>query len=174
MLYLVSLKRKEPAPSVENLPPQRGLPPLPLRTGTFHWQFLLITLQPRWILPRLQEEIYSMIGQCAFLAPLTADDLLIILDSGCSIALTPYITDFIDGTYKNQPCSISGIGSGLEARGIGTVQWSLKDVNGNTSTMELTCLYVPATSCHHNKSAHLSCTLVLLVVHGLVRALQRR
>jgi hypothetical protein len=34
--------------------------------------------------------------------PITLDDDVVILDSGCSIALTPDLSDFIDGTYAVQ------------------------------------------------------------------------
>jgi hypothetical protein len=33
---------------------------------------------------------------------ITSDDLLVILDSGCSIAITPGLGKFIDGTYQSQ------------------------------------------------------------------------
>jgi hypothetical protein len=42
---------------------------------------------------------------------ITSDDLLVVLDSGCSIAITPDLSDFIDGTNQPQEHTISGIGS---------------------------------------------------------------
>ena len=97
---------------------------------------------------QIRDEILDMMGHhCAFLAPLTSDDSLLILDSGCSIAITPNINDFIDGTYKPQDCTVSGIGSGLSAEGIGTIQWSLTDTNGQITTLELQCLCVPQAPC---------------------------
>ena len=44
---------------------------------------------------------------------LTSDDFAIILDSGCSIAMTPDASDFITGTFNTQAHSVGGIGSGL-------------------------------------------------------------
>jgi hypothetical protein len=77
----------------------------------------------------------------------TSDDLLIILDSGCSIAITPDIGAFIDGTYLPQEHGIKGIGSGLNSPGIGEVDWKFLDINGKTVMIRLTCLHVPAIPC---------------------------
>jgi hypothetical protein len=51
----------------------------------------------------------------------TSDNLLVVLDNGCSIAITPNIGDFIDGTFLPQEHDIKGIGSGLNSSGIGEV-----------------------------------------------------
>ena len=56
---------------------------------------------------------------------LTSDDFAIILDSGCSIAMTPDASDFITGTFNTQAHSVGGIGSGLESKGIGEIIWKL-------------------------------------------------
>jgi hypothetical protein len=78
---------------------------------------------------------------------ITSDDLLVVLDSGCSIAITPDRSDFLDGTYHTQEHNISGIGSGLNSAGIGDVDWKFLDVNGELVTIRLTCLHVPAIPC---------------------------
>ena len=49
---------------------------------------------------------------------ITSDDEQLVLDSGCSIAITPDLTDFVDGTYSIQNYNVNGIGSGLQAIGI--------------------------------------------------------
>lgn len=97
---------------------------------------------------KIRDDILDMMGhECAFLAPLTSDDSLLVLDSSCSIATSPDINDFLDGTYLTQDCTISGIGSGLTAQGIGTIQWSLTNISGSITTLELQCLYVPDAPC---------------------------
>jgi hypothetical protein len=78
---------------------------------------------------------------------ITSDDLLVVLDSGCSIAITPDRNDFINGTYHTQEHNISGIGSGLNSAGIGDVNWKFIDVKGQPVTIRLTCLHVPAIPC---------------------------
>jgi hypothetical protein len=63
-----------------------------------------------------------------------SDNLLVVLDSGCSIAITPDIRDFINGTYLPQEHDIKGINSGINSSGIGEVNWKLLDINGKTVT----------------------------------------
>jgi hypothetical protein len=79
--------------------------------------------------------------------PITSDDDIVILDSGCSIAITPDLTDFIDGTYAAQDNQISGIGSGLTSAGIGEVNWKFIDNDNKPVTMKLTALHVPDIPC---------------------------
>ena len=79
--------------------------------------------------------------------PITSDDSVVILDSGCSIAITPDLSDFIDGTYAVQENQISGIGSGLNSLGIGEVNWTFIDNDNKPVTMKLTCLHVPDIPC---------------------------
>jgi hypothetical protein len=79
--------------------------------------------------------------------PITSDDHVVILDSGCSIAITPDLSDFIDGTYASQAHNISGIGSGLQSHGIGEVSWTFQDRDNKPVTMKLTCLHVPDIPC---------------------------
>jgi hypothetical protein len=78
---------------------------------------------------------------------ITSDDLLVVLDSGCSIAITPDNGDFIHGTYLPQEHDTKGIGSGLNSSDMGKVDWKLIDINGTTVTIRLTCLHVPAIPC---------------------------
>ena len=75
--------------------------------------------------------------------PLTSDDLMIVLDSGCSIAMTPNEEDFIHGTYAIDTTTVNGIGSGLQAIGIGDAEWTFEDTNGSPITIRLRCLHVP-------------------------------
>jgi hypothetical protein len=76
---------------------------------------------------------------------ITLDDDVVILDRGCSIALTPDLSDFIDGAVQNH--QISGKGSGLHSLGIGEVNWIFMDNDNKPVTMKLTCLHVPNIPC---------------------------
>ena len=76
-------------------------------------------------------------------SPLTSDDLAIILDSGCTIAMTPDESDFIDGTFLPQEHYVGGIASGLKTLGVGKVLLTFKDTNDKDVTMELECLHCP-------------------------------
>jgi len=54
-------------------------------------------------------------------SPLTSDDLAIILDSGCTIAMTPNESDFIDSIFLPKEHYVGDIASGLTTLVIGKV-----------------------------------------------------
>ena len=55
----------------------------------------------------------------------------IVIDSGASSSAAPFKTDYIARTYKVlDRVVISGIASGLEAKGIGSVIYKIKDDDG--------------------------------------------
>ena len=59
------------------------------------------------------------------------DSFPIVIDSSTSLSATPFKTDYIAGTYKIlDRVVISGIASGLEAKGIASVICKIKDDNG--------------------------------------------
>lgn len=78
---------------------------------------------------------------------ITSNDLAIVLDSGCTIVMTPDSSDFIDRTYKTQFHNVGGIGSGLTTSGIDHVNWNLTDIKGMPVVLTLTCLHVPTLLC---------------------------
>jgi hypothetical protein len=51
--------------------------------------------------------------------PLTSDDLLVVLDSGCTCAITFNKSDFIDTIRPVQNVELQGISSGLQVKGVG-------------------------------------------------------
>jgi hypothetical protein len=51
------------------------------------------------------------------------------LDSGCFIAITPDISNFIDGTYQSQEHNIKSIGCSLNLTGIGDIDWKFININ---------------------------------------------
>ena len=78
---------------------------------------------------------------------ITSDDEQLVLDSGCSIAITPDLTDFVDGTYSIQNYNVNGIGSGLQAIGIGEVELEVLDIKNQPVILKLQCLHVPNAPC---------------------------
>ena len=76
-------------------------------------------------------------------APLTSDDLLVVLDSGCTCAITFDKSDFIGTIRPVQNVELQGISSGLQVKGVGQVAWTFLDQFGERTTVKLTCLYVP-------------------------------
>jgi hypothetical protein len=76
--------------------------------------------------------------------PISPDMVPLIIDTGASITVTPYKTDFISDIRPVQSVEIKGIASGLQVRGFGDVSYSFQNDNMETQTMILKdCLYVP-------------------------------
>ena len=79
-------------------------------------------------------------------APVTLDDLLVVLDSGCTCAISFDKQDFVGLIHPVQFVELKGITSGLQVKGIGTVDWTFLSNNGPHVPISLTCLYVLAAT----------------------------
>jgi hypothetical protein len=55
--------------------------------------------------------------------PMTPDMVPIIIDSGASVSISPYTTDFIGPIHPVQDATLTGIASGLKVAGVGTIQY---------------------------------------------------
>jgi hypothetical protein len=68
----------------------------------------------------------------------------LVIDTGASITVTPYSTDFISPIQPVQSVEIKGIASGLQVRGFGDVCYKFYNDAGELQTLTLpNCLYVP-------------------------------
>ena len=76
-------------------------------------------------------------------APITSDDMLVVLDSGCTCAITFDKDDFVGQIRPVQDVELQGISSGLRVEGVGQVNWTFLNEFGHRTTIPLTCLYVP-------------------------------
>jgi len=71
----------------------------------------------------------------------------IILDTGASISISPYSTDFIGEIKPVQNITLKGIASGLTVTGIGTIQYTFQNDSNEHQQITLNqCLYVPQCS----------------------------
>jgi hypothetical protein len=61
---------------------------------------------------------------------MTSNDSIVILDSGCSITISPDWTDFTE-LHPVQDVELKGISSGIAIKGIGIVIWKFADEHGN-------------------------------------------
>jgi hypothetical protein len=76
--------------------------------------------------------------------PISPDMVPIVIDTGASITVTPYITDFTTPIKPVQQMEIKGIASGLQVCGYGDISYSFYNDSGELQTMTLkNCLYVP-------------------------------
>jgi hypothetical protein len=68
----------------------------------------------------------------------------VIIDTGASISISPYATDFVDEIRPVQNVTLKGIASGLNIAGIGTIQYRFTNDATETQTITLEhCLHVP-------------------------------
>ena len=77
-------------------------------------------------------------------APVTSDDLHVVLDSGCTCAISFDWHDFVGLICLVQFVELKGITSRLQVEGIRTVNWMFLNDDGSCVTILLTCLYVLA------------------------------
>jgi hypothetical protein len=81
-------------------------------------------------------------------APITWDDMRVILDSGCTCAITFDKSDFIGPIHPVQDIELMGISSGLQVTGVGQVCWTFLHEHSHRVHILLTCLYVPDVTTH--------------------------
>lgn len=78
------------------------------------------------------------------ITPISPDMVPLVIDTGASITVTPYSTDFISPIRPIQSVEIKGIASGLQVKGYGDVRYSFHNDAGELQSLTLqNCLYVP-------------------------------
>ena len=73
----------------------------------------------------------------------TADDVPIIIDSGASISLTPFRSDFI--SFVEERGSLQAVGSSQEVQGSGLVEWVITNMEGAKVTIRTRALLCTST-----------------------------
>ena len=69
--------------------------------------------------------------------PMTPDMVPLILDTGASVSITPFHSNFITPLQPVQHITIKGIASGLRAEGIGDVSYTFINDSGVEQTLTL-------------------------------------
>jgi hypothetical protein len=68
----------------------------------------------------------------------------LVIDTGASVTVTPYVTDFTSVITPVQSVEIKGIAEGLQVHGTGTVSYKYYNDAGNLVTLDIpNYLYVP-------------------------------
>ena len=123
------------------LPRNQQYPTIPLPPTSFPPQSEITPFQAR------EKFVQLATFQATYhdsVTPMTPDMAPLILDTGASISISPYPTDFITPIRPVQHVNIKGIASGLAAKGIGDLSYSFVNDAGTTQTIVLkNCLYVP-------------------------------
>ena len=67
----------------------------------------------------------------------------IVLDTGASVSITPLASDFVTPIQPMPGSSVRGLSSSISIAGIGFVEWTLRDVNGNVATVRTKAYHIP-------------------------------
>ena len=76
-------------------------------------------------------------------ANITSDDFMVVLDSGCTCAISFDKKDFVGSICPVQFVELKGIASGLHVQGVSQVHWTFLNEHSQCVTLPITCLYVP-------------------------------
>jgi hypothetical protein len=97
----------------------------------------------------------------------------IIIDSGASVCISPHQSNFV--TYLASKMKIKGLSSSNQVAGEGILCWSLQDMDGNTTYIELLGYHIPNAEVHLLslqvllKTMLLSLTMALLSVKNTIQ-----
>jgi hypothetical protein len=74
------------------------------------------------------------------------EDLSIVIDTGASWSVTPFLMDFVSSINESCLDSLHSLDGQIQVCGKGTVQWTVQDQMGVVRTLRHTGLYVPRAS----------------------------
>ena len=70
----------------------------------------------------------------------------VVLDTGASFSLTPFKSDFVGTLRRSEISTLKGLSSTTTVEGIGTVEWTIRDVFGLVRTIRVSAYYVPSAT----------------------------
>ncbi len=70
-------------------------------------------------------------------------DVPIVLDSGCSTSITPFKEDFIGEISPQPKAEMHGLTDSVTVKGVGMVEWPVRDVFGRSATIRTCAYYIP-------------------------------
>ena len=73
-------------------------------------------------------------------------DVPIVIDSGSSISVTPFIDDFTSNLTESDIPSLQGLTDKAMVQGQGKVEWKIRDPDGRVALIHCTAYYVPDAS----------------------------
>ena len=81
--------------------------------------------------------------QAYIVSPESRDQIPIVIDTGCSVSLTPFKSDFISEIFETDAKEMHGLSSSTKIEGYGLVQWDVIDVFGKVETVRTYSYYIP-------------------------------
>ena len=73
-------------------------------------------------------------------------DIPIVLDSGCSTSVTPFKEDFVTPIEPLHDHEMHGLTDSVTIKGIGEVEWPIRDAFGRRATIRTKAYYIPKAS----------------------------
>ena len=70
-------------------------------------------------------------------------DVPIVFDTGCSFSVTPFMDDFVTPLRKADVSQLNGLTDIVKIEGIGTVEWTVRDVFGQVAMLRQEAYYCP-------------------------------
>ena len=103
-------------------------------------------------------------------APITSDDLLVVLDSGCTCTISFNKNNFVGPIYPVQYIKLKGIAFGLYIKDVGQVWWKFLKKKVNTFAFQSHASMCPMLLCicFHCSNSLINMVQVLPVVPELV------
>ena len=74
----------------------------------------------------------------------TSKQTPIVIDTGCSLSLTPHLEDFVTDLREATVTEMKGIGNTVAVNGIGTAEWAVRDIFGRIAVIRTECYHVPS------------------------------
>ena len=70
-------------------------------------------------------------------------DVPIVIDTGASFSLTPFMSDFTSPIEPPDVDSLTGLTDKVDVKGVGWVEWTVRDSNGQVALIRTRAYYVP-------------------------------
>lgn len=70
-------------------------------------------------------------------------EIPVVIDTGCSFSLTPFMSDFVTDLSPSEQEEMSGLSDSVAIKGVGWVEWNIRDVFGNVARVRTKAYYIP-------------------------------
>ena len=117
------------------------------QTSTIFRRVYIALAQNQVNLPSLRNrygtEVFEGQQTHSALPALDPNNTPVVLDTGASFSLSPYKSDFVGPLRRSDVPSLKGLSATTTVEGIGTVEWTIRDVFGLVRTIRVSAYYVP-------------------------------
>jgi hypothetical protein len=75
-----------------------------------------------------------------------ARQVLIVFDTGCSMSITPFKSDFVGPIEETKVKELNAVKDAVPIEGIGLVEWTIEDWNHQVGCIQTQAYYVPEST----------------------------